>query len=187
MKDYIGFTLDLRKLASVLGQDPACRAELIAGLQQAAPEPLTSQLGAANIGTNEAPIWYSVFPATVQGKNSGEEGLFYRNNSHEGKGDRIQMRLKMQTATYTQNAPAQEQYQVGPAATPAATLPGTVDERQAAIVAMQTANPEGFAKLLAAIQVAQGDGQLATTAEQPPTVATPSIPENIATVLNSAG
>ena len=180
MKDYIGFTLDLRKLASVLGQDPACRAELIAGLQQTQPEPLTSQLGAANMGTNEAPIWHSVFPATVQGKNSGEEGLFYRNNSHEGKGDRVQMRLKMQTATYTQTAPAQPQYQVGPAA-----VVGTEDERRAALQAMQTTNPEGFAQLLAAVKAAQGGGQLATAAEQPPTVAAPHIPADIATVLTT--
>lgn len=183
MKNYIGFTLDLRKLASVLAQDPTCRAELIAGIQQAVPEPLTSQLGAANMGTNEAPIWHSVFPATMEGKSSGEEGLFYRNSSHEGKGDRVQMRLKMQTTTYSQNAPAQQQYQAGPAQAPV----GTIDERQAAIQAMQTANPEGFAQLLAAINAAQGGGQLATTAEQPPTVTNPHIPADIANVLNNAG
>ena len=65
-RDYIGFTLDVRKLASVLAQDPKCRAELIAGLQ-GQPEPLTSQLGAANLtaGTGED-TWCSLFPATLE-------------------------------------------------------------------------------------------------------------------------
>ena len=179
MKDYIGFTLDLRKLASVLGQDPQCRAELIAGLQQANPEPLISVLGSANLGENDAPIWHSVFPASVKGKNPGEQGLFYRNNTHEGKGDRVQMRLKMQTTNYSK-APAQQQYQLG---TPTAQV-GTADERAAAIQAMQTSNPEGFAKLIAAISAAQGGGQLSTTAEPS---STPKIPADIAAVLGSAG
>jgi hypothetical protein len=179
-KNYIGFTMDLRKLVSVLAQDPTCRAEIVAGLQ-GPKEPLTTALGAANFGTQEQPLWHSLFPATVEGRNSGEEGLFYRNNSYDGKGDRIQMRLRLQEAK-PQPQPAQTQYQLGSP---------TAAETQAAIASIQQSNPEGFAQLLAAIGQSQGAGQLAASQEvntpAPAAAPGPAIPADIAAILNSAG
>jgi hypothetical protein len=192
-KDYIGFTMDLRKLVSVLGQDPTCRAEIQAGLQ-GVPEPLTSQLGAANMAEKGAePDWCSLFPATVQGKNSGEEGLFYRNSSNGGAGDRVQMRLKRQTQPYTQ--PAQPQYQVPTAASAPVIGPvgAPTAEQEAALSQLQT-NPL-FAQLLEALAAQQGPGQLnvaeqsqapaAPPLEAPaPEAAKPEVPADIQAILN---
>jgi hypothetical protein len=186
-KDYIGFTLDLRKLVSVLAQDPQCRAEIIEGLN-GVTEPLTSQLGAANMGATDSPLWYSVFPASVEGKESGQEGLFYRNNSHEGKGDRIQMRLKMQTERAT--APAQPQYQVPvPQAMPQDAGAATA----AAAVAKLQEDPERFAQLLAIVRAEQGGAQLNSSTEvqarvaPTPEPAGPQYPADIAKIINKTG
>lgn len=186
-KDYIGFTLDLRKLVSVLAQDPTCRAQIAAGLQCPA-EPLTSQLGAANMGTQEEPIWCSVFPATVHGKQSGEEGLFYRNNSFNGPGDRVQMRLKQQTQQQTQ--PAQQQYQVAVTASQAMPQGAGAATQAAAVQELQTKNPELFSQLLAALGAQ--DGQLNATVQSQPAPAlqqeksAPHIPADIAAIINNA-
>lgn len=96
-RNYIGFTLDVRALVCVLAQDPKCREEIDQGLQDAAL-PLTSALGSANLtpGEGTEDTWMTLFPATVKGKISGDDGLFYRNDSYNGKGDRVQMRLKKQ-------------------------------------------------------------------------------------------
>lgn len=175
-KDYIGFTLDLRKLVSVLAQDPTCRAEILAGLQ-CQPESLQSQLGSANRGSKEAPEWWSVFPAKVEGKNSNEEGLFYRNSSYEGKGDRIQMRLRKQPEKFTQ--PAQPQYQVPvpQAVVPVAPLAAPKATRAAALATLQ-ANPELFSQLL---------DTLAAGARAAPVAPVAPVPADLTTVLDSAG
>lgn len=114
MSEHIGFTLNVRTFVNLLCQDPTTYAEVLAGVQEAAnaPVPTTSQLGAANLtpGEGSEPTWCSVFAATVQGKQPGQEGLFYRNNSRGGDGTRIQMRLRKQTKRQQ-------------AATPGATLP----------------------------------------------------------------
>lgn len=185
-KDYIGFTMDLRKLVSVLAQDPTCRADIMAGLQ-GAPEPLTSQLGAANMAEKgQEHDWCSLFPATVQGKLPGQEGLFYRNNSNGGAGDRIQMRLKRQTQQYSQ--PAQSQY---PA--PAVTWMAVPAAEQEAAIAQLKGNTL-FAQLLEAIAKEQGGAQLNAAQEvqavqQPPQQAAPGpqIPSDIQEILNKAG
>jgi hypothetical protein len=193
-RDSIGFTLDLRKLVSVAAQDPKCRAEIIAGLQGPA-EPLTSQLGAANIKEHQdaADAWCSVFPATVQGKQSGEQGLFYRNDAKgsargAGDGDRIQMRLKKQ--------PKQEQYaqspqtyaQQGQVQTPAVALPQQQVDA-ATLIAAATADPVGFAQLLAqaAAQPAPAAPVVAQAQPQPQPVGVPELPPDIINQLNNAG
>jgi len=99
-RDYLGFTLNVRTFVNLLCQDPSTYAEVLAGIQEAANAPVatTSPLGAANLtpGENVEPTFCSVFAATVQGKASGETGLFYRNNSRGGDGTRIQMRIRKQ-------------------------------------------------------------------------------------------
>jgi len=96
-RNHIGFTANLRMLVNVLAQDPSCKAEIEAGLTDA-PLPLITSLGAANLspGPGTEDIWCSLYPATVNGKKPGEAGLFYRNNTKGGKGDRVQMRLRRQ-------------------------------------------------------------------------------------------
>ena len=101
-RKYISFTLDVKRLVNVLAQDPTCRQEIIEGLKSE-KLPLTSQLGAANLADGEEPNWYSLFPATVQGKQAGEAGLFYRNSGekfdgeNKVRGQRVQMRLRPQS------------------------------------------------------------------------------------------
>lgn len=186
-KNYIGFTLDLRKLVSVLAQDPQCRADIIEGLN-GIKEPLTAQLGAANMGATDSPLWYSVFPASVEGRESGQEGLFYRNSSHAGKGDRVQFRLKMQEERT--KAPAQPQYQVtAPQAMPQDAGAATA----AAAVAKLQEDPEKFAQLLAVIRAEQGGGQLSSTTQvqaqvaPAPEPAGPNYPSDISKIINKTG
>ena len=124
-RDFIGFTLDIRKFINCVAQDPTAKAEIIAGLQDA-PNKLTEALGAANLspGDDTENVWCTLFPATVQGKGPGEEFL-YRNNSHEGDGTRIQMRLRRQPK---RNALQDEAAaKTAPTTTPGAALPAGVD------------------------------------------------------------
>ncbi len=123
LRDYISFTCDVRKFVNVLAQDPTVRAEINAGLTDA-PLPLTTALGAANLTAQEGvePTWCSLFPATVQGKASGE-AFCYRNDSRGGRGDRIQLRLRKQPKRQAVDALAGMQ---AAAVTPGAALPRAV-------------------------------------------------------------
>lgn len=140
-KDYIGFTLDVKALANALCQDPTTKQELVEGMLESAtnPIPLTSVLGGANItaGTG-VDTFCNVFPATVEGKGSGDEGVFYRNNTKGGKGDRIQMRIKVQTPR-VQDAPAEEV--LPPSAPPQLDLSNITPERAAEILKAAGYNP----------------------------------------------
>ena len=102
-RDTIGFTLNIRVLANQLAQDPTTLAEMMQGIQDAANSPvkMTQFVGSANLTPGEGidPTWASVFPATQESVQPGQPGLFYRNNTNGGKGDRIQMRIKKQTKT----------------------------------------------------------------------------------------
>ncbi len=99
-RDYIGFTLDCKALGNMIAQDPTALAELIDGVKSAQAgenAPLTTKLGAANLGGDgDEADWHGLFVSTVRDVAPGAAGLFYRNNSRGGKGDRIQMRLRRQ-------------------------------------------------------------------------------------------
>lgn len=132
-KDYIGFTLDPKRIGNVFAQDPQTLREMIEGIQEArsTPLPLTTQLGAANLtsGEGQEPTWCSVFVATVQGKKSGDADLFYRNNTRGGKGDRVQMRLRRQPKRDAEHAAS---------ASPGAVLPVDVGGMDPGVIAAIT-------------------------------------------------
>jgi hypothetical protein len=100
VRDHIGFTLDFERVGNLAAQDPQTLKDLVRGIQAAQSDPLpqTTALGAANLtpGEGREPTWCSIFFATVRDKKPGEEGLFYRNNTHGGDGKRVQMRMRRQ-------------------------------------------------------------------------------------------
>lgn len=144
-KDFIGFTLDCKALGNLLAQDPTALQEVVAGINEALAgtrQPTTTKLGAANLGGDgDDADWHGLFVSTVKDVQPGSAGLFYRNNSRGGKGDRIQMRLRRQRKS-------QE------ARTPGAVLPPEIAQAVAAI----QANPD----ILAALS-----GQAPAAAPQP--------------------
>lgn len=99
-RNHIGFTLDFTTLGNLAAQDPTALTELINGINAARSGqmlPLTSKLGAANLGgDNEHADWFGLFISTVKDVAPNTPGLFYRNNTRGGKGDRVQMRLRRQ-------------------------------------------------------------------------------------------
>lgn len=99
--DKVSFTVDMKKLVNVACNDPSVRADIEQGIKDfdaGVRIKLTDQLGAANLNAGEgnAPHWMSLFIASNQAVQSGQAGLIYRNDRQEGKGERIQMRLKKQ-------------------------------------------------------------------------------------------
>ena len=180
-KNYIGFTLDMRKLTNVLSQDPSVRAEIIQGLQDP-PLPLTTQLGAANLTAGQGhDTWCSVFPATVEGAVPGQVGLLYRNNTRGGKGDRIQMRLKpqppkqqaAQTVPQYQAPVAQPAYQV-PVAAPVAAPVATTPARNPLIEAAARSAGISYEQALAQLVANAGGPRPAQAPAAQPVVATPA-------------
>jgi len=101
-KDFIGFTVDIKAFVNLMWQDATTRAELLQGVTEARNGellPLTHKLGAANLsgGSGDEAEWYGLFASNVR---DAESTTFYRNKTKdgEGKGDRIQMRLRRQKA-----------------------------------------------------------------------------------------
>jgi len=95
-KDYLGFTLNVEAICNLFAQDESTLTEMIRAIKKVRAGdtlPVTSKLGAANLGDAENPEWWGVFLSNVK---DAEKLTFYRNNSHNGKGDRIQLRLRKQ-------------------------------------------------------------------------------------------
>jgi len=143
-RDYIGFTLDCKALGNLIAQDPSALTELIEGIKAAQAServPLTTKLGAANLGGDgDAADWHGLFVSTVRDVAPGSAGLFYRNSTsgtRDGKGPRIQMRLRRQPKRQEANV---------------AQTPGQVltSEETKAIQALANSNPAFAAMLNAA-------------------------------------
>lgn len=152
-KNFIGFTLDCKALGNILAQDPTALKELVAGIREAQAGqklPLTTKLGAANLtgADGEEADWFGLFVSTVRDAQPGQAGLFYRNNTRGGKGDRIQMRLRRQ--------PKRQDAQT----------PGAVLDDQVAGAA-----PNVLAQALALVQAMQGGAQGQTQVQAQPTTA----------------
>jgi hypothetical protein len=99
--DRLNFTLSVKNTVRCWLNDPACREEIIAAINEG-PVRTTEILGGCNRGTKETPEYWNVWSVCDQDKKPGERGLFYRNSFTDeqgvthGKGDRVRMVLKKQ-------------------------------------------------------------------------------------------
>lgn len=94
--NFIGFTIDMRKLGAVCRHDPSAVKEFLEGLKADDAKP-TDPVGASAM-RNEAGecTFYTLYVGTLNTKKPGEAGYFQRNDAPGCKGDRVRFRMRQQ-------------------------------------------------------------------------------------------
>ena len=103
--DNLNFTVNVVDFIRTLINDPSVKEEVDEALKLGPMEPDTP-CGYANSGTQEKPIWMSLFVATNQAVESGSEGYVYRTANKKRISCRLRKQQPRKSQPMTEKMPA---------------------------------------------------------------------------------